>query len=292
MYHNFINRLNGFLPAQFTDMALLVIAVVFGWWLSGFDSGLAFGGTARNLIRRALRCGASFVVIEMAHAALLRCGQEDTPKQALIWITAALPMAALWYGCISYVVAHGFTSLMDSDDRRAYDPQKSARQMEEISGLVREGKKAAAIKRCKSLKASGDVDAAVVDLMLKQLKESSAAGAPLKFSAPAAPPVGDMGVDAGVDELLAQKYFGSAIELLEAKIKEQPEDFATQLKLAEVYGRHCGNWPRAEKIVHQIATRPGFNPGQVQQAQDRLAEWRQGPAAASEPASEPGPVQG
>ncbi len=79
-----------------------------------------------------------------------------------------------------------------------------------------------------------------------------------------------------IDELLACGYFGTAIEILEQKIKEQPRDFDLRIKIAEVYGLHCGNFHKAEKIVRQIETRPEFTPEQVQNARTRLATWRKG----------------
>jgi tetratricopeptide (TPR) repeat protein len=81
-----------------------------------------------------------------------------------------------------------------------------------------------------------------------------------------------------IDELLAQGYFGTAIEILEQKIEEQPQDFDLRLKLAEVYIRHCGDVDRAGKIVREIETRPGFTPEQGQNARTKLEEWRKGGA--------------
>ena len=79
-----------------------------------------------------------------------------------------------------------------------------------------------------------------------------------------------------IDELLAQGYFGTVIEILEQKIGEQPRDLDLRLKLAEVYSQHCGNIHRAEKIVRQIETDPGFTPEQAQHARTKLGEWRKG----------------
>jgi len=76
-----------------------------------------------------------------------------------------------------------------------------------------------------------------------------------------------------VDELLALKYFGTAIEILEEKIKEQPQDFDLWLKLAEAQGRYCGNIMRAEKIVEEMENSFAFSAGQIQTAKDKLAGW-------------------
>ena len=77
-----------------------------------------------------------------------------------------------------------------------------------------------------------------------------------------------------IDELLAQGYFGTAIEILEQKIEEQPRDLDLRLKLAEIYIRHCGDVHQAEKTVREIETSPGFTPEQMQNARTKLGEWR------------------
>ena len=55
-----------------------------------------------------------------------------------------------------------------------------------------------------------------------------------------------------IDELLAQRYIGTAIETLQEQIKAQPRDFELQMKLVEVQVVHCKNLPVAEKIVKQM----------------------------------------
>jgi len=78
-----------------------------------------------------------------------------------------------------------------------------------------------------------------------------------------------------VDELLAAGHLGTAIEMLESKIKERPMDFDLLLKLAEAHGLHSGNLHRAEKIVGQIEAEHGFSAEQIQIAKARLKEWRE-----------------
>jgi len=77
-----------------------------------------------------------------------------------------------------------------------------------------------------------------------------------------------------INELLAQGFFGSAIERLEEEIKAQPQDFERQLKLAEVHAVNCNNFPRAEKIIRQMERH--FSPPQIQSARAKLAGWRSG----------------
>jgi tetratricopeptide (TPR) repeat protein len=77
-----------------------------------------------------------------------------------------------------------------------------------------------------------------------------------------------------INELLAQGYFGTAIEMLEQKIKEQPQDFDLRLTLAEVYARYCSDDLRAKKVLQQIEASSAFSPEQKLSAGTKLEEWR------------------
>jgi len=77
-----------------------------------------------------------------------------------------------------------------------------------------------------------------------------------------------------VDELIACGYLGTAIEVLERKVKEQPQDFDSWLKLAEAHGLHSGNIHRAQKMMQKIESNGGFSAEQIQTAKVKLKEWR------------------
>jgi len=89
-------------------------------------------------------------------------------------------------------------------------------------------------------------------------------------SAPAPAPLPE-----SADALLAGGHLGTAIEVLERNIKDQPKDFDLWLKLAEAHGRHSGNLQRAEKIVQKIESNRGFSAEQIQMAKAKLKEWRE-----------------
>ena len=78
-----------------------------------------------------------------------------------------------------------------------------------------------------------------------------------------------------IEGLIAAGYLGTAIEILERSSKEQPDDFETQLKLAETYGLNSADIKRAEKIVGKIEKNPAFTPEQARLAKAKLAEWCQ-----------------
>jgi predicted Zn-dependent protease len=90
-------------------------------------------------------------------------------------------------------------------------------------------------------------------------------------AAPEPPPIP---LPESIEELLLRGFPGTAIEKLEHKIKEQPGDFDSWLKLAEARGRYCGDIHSAEKIVRKIQGNRAFTPEQIQLAQARLTEWR------------------
>ena len=98
------------------------------------------------------------------------------------------------------------------------------------------------------------------------------------------PPAKEVVVEAqpeSLDELLANGYFGTAIEILEQKTKEQPQDFDLWLKLAETQAQHCGNINRAEKIIQQIEANPAFSPEQIQLARSQTQRMAGSQVAAS-----------
>lgn len=77
-----------------------------------------------------------------------------------------------------------------------------------------------------------------------------------------------------VDELLAQRHFGSASERLEKDIRATPGDFELRLKLAEIYARHCDDLPGAGKVIRQLAAEKAFSAEQLAVAAGKLKEWR------------------
>ena len=77
-----------------------------------------------------------------------------------------------------------------------------------------------------------------------------------------------------IDELVAQRGYGAAAELLQNALKAKPQDFDLWLRYAEVYGLHCGNITGAEKIITQMHRLRVFNAEQMQIAATKIQEWR------------------
>jgi len=78
-----------------------------------------------------------------------------------------------------------------------------------------------------------------------------------------------------IPQLLTAGHLGTAIDKLERHLKMRPHDFDLRLQLAEAHGRYCCNLSRAAQIVANIETDGSFSSAQVQQAKQKLQEWRE-----------------
>jgi hypothetical protein len=81
-------------------------------------------------------------------------------------------------------------------------------------------------------------------------------------------------VPQSIEDLIAKKYLGTAIDILERQCEAEPGNFDCWLKLAEVHGLHCANFQIAEKTIRRIEANPALNAEQKEQARTRLGEWR------------------
>jgi hypothetical protein len=120
----------------------------------------------------------------------------------------------------------------------------------------------------RALEQQRQVSPAHLDFARRSIDEWSQAKPPEAMpSAPAKP--------RSLEELLADKAYGSAVETLEQCVGEQPGDFASWLKLAEVHALCCHNLPRAEKIVRQMEAEGRLTEEQTVVARGKLKEWRE-----------------
>lgn len=336
------------------NIVVLALATVASWWLSGYDAKLTGENERKDFIRRAIRCGITLFLVELAFWSLWRYWRYGDQASGMAYLIFVLPLALLWVGCLGEWCAHVFHGLIDPEDRRRFDPHKSRRDLDMLATLVQSGRKEEAIQLCRMLKESGDVSVATLDTMLERLgvkpddapmpkplaeayqlrsqgklseaeailnsvlmenpanvdaalmlmrlyaqdlhrsdkasevlrsleQQPTIARAHIEFvrrsidewSHPGAKEVVHEVQPESLEELLAKGYFGTAIEILEQKTREQPQDFDLWLKLAETHARHCGNIKQAEKIIRQIEANPGFSPEQIQLAGAKLKEWRE-----------------
>jgi tetratricopeptide (TPR) repeat protein len=324
------------------NIILLSAAAAIAWWLSGFDSRVTGENKKADLTRRILRCVVSFALTTIFFS----------EPSILGLLVLPVSIGLLWCGCLSELGARGFHRLIDSDDRREFDANESARHLDMVASLLKSGRHEEAAQLCATLKESGDANILVLETLLahsgiqfendrkpkplteaynlrsqgkfdeaaeilnsllaenpsnvdaalmlmrlyvQDLKRSDKAGEILRAleKQPHIPPghidyaqrsIQDWGrkkrapevvaLPESVDELLACGYLGTAIEILERKVKEQPQDFAAWLKLAEAHGFYSANIPHAEKMVQKMEAKNNFSAEQIQIAKTKLKEWR------------------
>jgi len=334
-------------------LALIIIFVIVGsaamWWLSGFDSQVTGEDKTQDLIRRVIRCLGTLALIGILFGPnAVGVGYAFAPL--LIIIPAAI--GVIWAGCIAELLSRGLRHVIDSDDKREFDPQEDARNLDELAHLLKSGQKEAALQVCAALRESGGISGHTLDTMLahagipsnavplaKPLQDAGRARREGRFaeaesmlesllaenprnveaammlmrlyaqdlrrtdkamevlkalrqqphiphahieyalrsipewSNPKAEPAPEV-LPESVDELLAGGYLGSAIEVLERKVVERPEDFDSWLKLVEAHVVYSHNISRAQKILQQMENNRAFSPEQIAAAKAKFTEWR------------------
>jgi hypothetical protein len=341
--------MNSFILANI-GVQVLVMAVA--WWVSGFDTRLTNENARADFFRRGFRCLLTFVLIELMFWAAWHSTVTRDRLSGFIYIAMSIPLALYWSGCISNLLAHFFHALIDSNDKRPFDPKQESRILDSIGQLVRSGRKEEAIRMCELLKTTGEVSEASLALTLEHLGVAQKTGrvkpiseadrlrsagkfneaelmlkallqenpkdleavmmlvrlyindlnqpdnatkvvaelekqphVPPAFleiarrtitdrASPLTPPVETVGHPESVEEMLAQGFFGTAAETIEAKIKEKPEDFDLRLKLLEIQTVHCKNPAQAQKILRDMQADPMFTRAQIESARLKVESWR------------------
>jgi tetratricopeptide (TPR) repeat protein len=331
----------------FVNIILLSAAAAITWWLSGYDSRLTGENKTADLIRRGIRCGLTLFLLVV----LINLPRSIDSAPLLLLIVGLF--ALIWAHCLAEMGAGWFHRLVDPEDKGEFDPNQSARNMDRVASLIKNGRNEEAVQLCEMLKQSGDANVLVLETLLaranihqerpnkpkplveahhlrsqgkfdeaetilssmlaknpsnadaalmlmrlyaQDLRRSDKAAEVLRAleKQPHIPPghieyaqrsihewaqkrtaPETIALPESVDELLACGYLGTAIEILERKITELPDDFDAWLKLAEAHGFHSGNLHRAEKIVQKIEGNRGFSAEQIEVAKEKLKEWRE-----------------
>lgn len=76
-----------------------------------------------------------------------------------------------------------------------------------------------------------------------------------------------------VDALLRNGNLGTAVELLEQRIKEAPKSFELWIKLADAHANYCHNPHGAMKIIRSMEMSSNFTSEQIGHAQSLLKQW-------------------
>jgi hypothetical protein len=333
------------------NIGVQVLVMAVAWWVSGYDTRLTNENAREDFLRRGFRCLLTFLLIELMFWAAWHSTVTKDRFSGFVYIALSIPLALYWSGCISNLLAHLFHALIDSNDKRPFDPKQEVRILDSIGQLVRSGRKEEAIRMCELLKTTGEVSEAALALTLEHLGVAQNTGRvkPIaeadrlrsagKFNeaesmlkalllenpknleavmmlvrlylnnlnqpdkaadvlaelekqphvppafleiarrtitdhgSPLPPAVENVAHPESVEQMLAQGYFGTAAETIEAKIKEKPEDFDLRLKLLEIQAVHCKNPAQAQKILRDLQADPMFTRAQIESARVKVEAW-------------------
>lgn len=239
-------------------MVIFIAAAALAWWLSGYDSQVIGENKRDDLIRRGVRCGATAILVAIG---LLN---------AYLMIFMIVAIAVLWAGCVGELFARGFHVFVDSPDNREYDPKQSARELNRLSTLVREGRNEEAIALCRHLLDMPGVSAMTIDTMLLHLYRE-------KYSDDR---ITAMTEFTDIRVLREQRRFADAAKLLEQSLQKDSANLPASLLLMQIYAKDLQNPPGARTVLYRLS-QTGLPPGFADYANERINEWSRGASEAS-----------
>jgi len=237
------------------DTIALTLVAIIGWWLSGFDSRLTGESRLRDFISRVFRCGFTLVLLLVFFALP---GAINTYAETMAIIAT---LTLLWCRCLAEMGARGFHRLIDPEDKRVFDPDKNAREMDTIALLVKTGRRRKAIRLARRLKNTGDSSVFAMETLLEHLGVR-------KNSLPKLKPLTEAYL------LRSRGHFKKAKTVLKSLLAGNPADADAALMLMQIYAQDLRQPGKAAKILRHLKTQPGIEPAWIEQAERSLREWR------------------
>lgn len=237
-------------------MNLVFIGILAGtaalsWWLSGYDTLVTGQDRAADFRRRTIRCGATLLLMAAGLAS------------PWIFIAVTVLIAVIWAGCLSELFARGFHRLVDSEDKRQFDPKQTERDLDKLAELVQRGRNDEAIAWCKKLKESGEASTLAIETVLFQLYSGMFAG----DGARASPPLAE------AQRLRAQGNPGEAAAKLDSLLQKEPDNLRAAFLLMRNYAENLGRPDKADALLRTLGQRPHIPPVFVEYARRSIQEW-------------------
>ena len=240
-----------------TRLVVLALAGLAFWWLSGYDSKVTGGNKRQDLIRRAVRCGITLLLVGM----LLGLPRVLTVMPMLLVIGGML--ALIWAGCMAELFARWFHHLVDPADEREFDPNKGLRDLDMIASLIKNGRREEAVQLSQILKESGEVSVLALETMLEHLgikQESVQKPRPLTEAY----------------HLRMQGRFQEAEAILKPLLAEDPRNVDAAMMLMRIYAQDLRHPHQAKEILQLLEKQPHVSPAHVEFARRSIGEWSQG----------------
>jgi thioredoxin-like negative regulator of GroEL len=246
-----------FLISNFIVLALTTLA---SWWLSGYDEKVTGEKEWEDFIRRAVRCGLTLVLMELAFLCLWRCWRYDDRASGIGYLMLMVPLSLIWRGCLAELCTQAFHGLVDPQDHRPVDSNKSRRDLDMLATLVQSGRKDEAIFLCQMLRESGDVSVATLDTMLEHLGVK-----PDRVRKPR-PLIQAF-------RLRGQGRLNEAESLLNSLLKKNPADVDAALMLVRVYVQDMKRSDKAHEVLQSLEQQPHVARDHIEFARRSIDEW-------------------
>jgi tetratricopeptide (TPR) repeat protein len=256
--------------ANLANLGVLAVTALLSWWLSGYDTRVTGERPREDIIRRAIRCGATLALVECGFWSLWTYLQDGDRMMGFLYLTVIVPIVLLWVGCVSEMLSRIFRWMIDPEDFRESDPDKHIRDLDAIASLIRNGHTQTAIELCRRLKESGDANVLAMETLLEHL------GVPQSRLREPKPIV-------KANRLREAGRFEETELLLKSLLKKNPADVDAAIMLMRLYVQdlHCGD--KASEVLNLLEKEPHVSPDYIEFARRSIVEWSQ-PQRPPEPA--------
>lgn len=236
-----------------------MFAVPTAWWVSGFDPKVTGENRRKDFIRRLVRCLGTVVLLWIFFGPnAVRVGYAFVPLILIIPPAVGI----LWAGCIGAALAQGIHRLIDSDDRRSFDPKADSRNLELVAGLLRAGRKEEAVRLCETLKKSGSANVLALETLLVR------AGIPQPVLEKPRPLV-------EAHRLRSEGKLDEAEKVLQSLLAENPANVEAALMLMRLYARDLRRTDKAMEVLRALEKQPDVPAGHLEYARRSIVEWSQ-----------------
>ncbi|MCX6926061.1 MAG: hypothetical protein NT154_23060 [Verrucomicrobia bacterium] len=240
-------------------LAIMVTTSLLAWWLSGYDARVTGEDKRADLKRRAIRCGATLLLVGVGFGAVLGGGMSG----GFVFIANALPLAIVWGGCLSEMAARCVQWLIDPHDSRAVDSRKLAFELDNIARQVQEGKHQEAIRACTTLLNAGEVSGLAMEAMLFRLYSKMFDESQLATSGPLLE----------AHQLCRAGRSADAASALSLLVEREPGNLAAVAMLLRLYTRDLARPDKAQALLQTIQRRREIPPGFIDYARQSIGEW-------------------
>ena len=144
-----------------SDLVFIALGIAAAWWLSSYDPRVTGEDPKADLVRRTVRVGITAVLL------------LSVMINGYFALYTFVVIGIYWANCGSEFLAQQFHRAIDPEDKRAFDPKETHRNLDLLAQFVREGRTREALDLCKQLQNSGDASPMALDATLYHLYQNN-----------------------------------------------------------------------------------------------------------------------